>query len=86
MGTQIALEMRESNIPYVVVEHDPEVVRRLQRKGDLYVEGDAASEEVLREAGIERARGLISAVNSDERAVYIVLAARGLNSELPILA
>ena len=35
MGTQIALEMCESNIPYVVVEHDPEVVRRLQRKGDL---------------------------------------------------
>lgn len=86
MGTQVALEMRESDIPYVVVEHNPEVVRRLQRKGDLHVEGDAVSEDVLREAGIERARGLISAVNSDERAVYIVLAARGLNPGLTILA
>jgi voltage-gated potassium channel len=87
MGTQIALEMRDEHTPHVVVDHDPDVLRRLQRHGDHpYVEGDAASEEVLREAGIERARGLISAVDSDERAVYIVLAARALNSELYILA
>lgn len=86
MGTQVALELRESRTPYVVVDHDVDVVRRLEHADQPFVEGDAADEDVLRAAGIERARGLISAVDSDERAVYIVLAARALNPGLTILA
>src|SRR5256886_15426949 len=37
-------------------------------------------------AGIERARGLICAVDSDERAVYIVLAAKAVRKDLYVLA
>ena len=59
---------------------------RLRSERRAFVEGDAASEDVLRAAGIERAKGLISAVDSDERAVYIVLAARALNPNLYILS
>src|SRR5204863_8828735 len=40
----------------------------------------------LKQAGIDRARGLVSAVDSDERAVYIVLAARAFNPNLYIVA
>jgi voltage-gated potassium channel len=87
MGTQIARELQEAGVPHVVVDHNPDVLDELRRRaGGAYVAGDAATEEVLLEAGIERARGLISAVDSDERAVYIVLAARALNPDLYILA
>ena len=55
-------------------------------EGKLHIEGDASKEDVLLQAGIERARGLVSAVDSDERAVYIVLAARAFNPNLYIVA
>jgi voltage-gated potassium channel len=86
MGSQVAKEFEDSHIQAVVIDNNPEAVMRLRNEGRVFVEGDAASEEVLRSAGIERARGLISAVDSDERAVYIVLAARALNPDLYILS
>jgi voltage-gated potassium channel len=61
-------------------------VTRLRNEGRLHVEGDASSEEILKLAGIERARGLISAVDSDERAVYITLAARALKTDLYMIS
>ena len=86
MGTQIAVEFEDRNIPYVVIDHADDAVERIRAEGRLSIEGDASKEEILKAAGIERARGLISAVDSDERAVYIVLAARALNPNLYILA
>ena len=41
---------------------------------------------MLRQAGIDRARGLICAVDSDEKGVYIVLAARALSPRIHIIA
>lgn len=86
MGTQVANGFDEDSVAHVVIDNNADAVGRMRRDERLHVEGDAASEEVLREAGIERARGLISAVDSDERAVYITLAARALNPDLYILA
>lgn len=85
MGHQLALEFDEAGTPYIVVDSNPDAVDRLRAERRLFVEGDAASEDVLRGAGIERARGLVSAIDSDERAVYITLAARALNPKLHIL-
>jgi voltage-gated potassium channel len=86
MGTQIALELADEGMPFVVIENNPEALARLRREGRPFIEGDAAIEEVLHEAGITRAKGLISAVDADERAVYVVLAARALNPDLYILS
>ena len=86
IGTQIVSEFEQRDVSYVVVEQNPEALSRLEREGRLHILGDAASEDVLRQAGIERARCLISAVDADERAVYVTLAARGLNSNLYIVA
>jgi voltage-gated potassium channel len=86
IGTQIVREFEERKIPFVVVELNPEPVARLRREGRLFVEGDAASEDVLRNAGIEHAKGLLAVVDSDERVVYITLAARALNPQLNITA
>lgn len=86
IGTRIVQEFEDETVTYVVIDNNPEAVGRLRREERLHIEGDAASEEVLREAGIDRARGLISAVDADERAVYITLAARALNPALYIIA
>jgi voltage-gated potassium channel len=86
IGTQIVAEFEEHKVPYAVIDQTEEAVERLRAEGRLHIEGDASSEELLRQAGVERARGLICAVDADERAVYIVLSARALNPNLYILA
>src|SRR6266568_8775385 len=86
IGTQIVAEFEQHATPYVVIDQTEEAVERIRAEGRLHIEGDASKEEILKQAGIERAKGLISAVDSDERAVYIVLAARALNPNLYIVA
>jgi voltage-gated potassium channel len=86
IGTQIVIEFEEHRVPYAVIDQTEEALGRLRNEGRLHVEGDAASEDILKQAGIERARGLISAVDSDERAVYVTLAARALNPSLYIIS
>ena len=86
IGTQIVAEFEEHRVPYAVIDQTEEAVGRLRAEGRLHIEGDASGEELLKQAGIDRARGLICAVDADERAVYIVLAARALNPNLYIIA
>ena len=52
----------------------------------LEVSGDPADEEVLREAGAERALGLVPALDSDRDNVLVTLTARQLNPRLRIVA
>src|SRR5258708_36131659 len=79
-------EFEAHNIRYAVIAQTEDAVMRLRNEDRLHVEGDASSEEVLKLAGIERARGLISAVDSDQRAVYITLAARALKPDLYLIS
>src|SRR5207244_1578987 len=76
IGTRIVAEFEEHKVPYVVIDQTEEALERIRAERHLHIEGDASKEEILKQAGIDRARGLVSAVDSDERAVYIVLAAR----------
>ena len=50
------------------------------------VPGNAADVEVLREAGVERARGLVAAVGNDADNVYVTISARVLRPELYIVS
>ncbi len=77
--------MIAKEIPFVVIENNPEVVKEIEKEGFIYFEGDATHEEVLKKAGIERAKGLVSVLKSDADNVYITLTARGLNPNLFII-
>lgn len=86
MGQQIAGDLDRHNMPYVVIEKNPDQLPRLKEENISYVEGNATEDLVLIKAGIERASGLIAVATSDEENVFIVLTARGLNSNLFIVA
>ena len=86
MGTRVAQEFRQLDTPFVVVESNAASLDRLRAAQILYVEGDATSDESLLKAGILRAKGLVTAVDSDERNVFITLTARALNPALFIVA
>ena len=85
IGSIIVQEFEQQQVPHVVVERDPERVRTLHESGHLVVEGDASSEDVLRKAGVARARGLIAAVSTDAENVYTILSARLMQPTLFII-
>jgi len=86
VGRRLAQEVASRNLPVVFVENDPGPAQWAQDHNFPVIIGDASSEAVLRQARIEHARGLASAVTSDAQNVYIVLTARGLAPNLPIVA
>jgi voltage-gated potassium channel len=85
MGSIICRELMHNKAPFVVIEGDPEIVSSMDADM-LALQGDATQDSVLKEAGIERAKGLISVLASDANNLYVVLSARGLNANLRIVA
>src|SRR5262245_1721580 len=85
VGHSVARELARKPCPFVVVESDEKSAAELDPKW-LVMAGDAASEKTLREAGIERAIGLVAATTTDATNIYIVLTARSLNPRLKIIA
>jgi len=86
VGRRIATEVSARRLPVVIVDSDPNRARWAEEKNLPVVLGDATNEAVLREARIEQARALASAVTTDAQNVYIVLTARSLAPNLFIVA
>lgn len=86
MGRQIVRDLRARNEPFVVVDMSATIAEELLEEGIAHVTGDATRDEVLQEAGIERACGLVAALDTDADNVLAVLTARGLNSTVTIVA
>jgi voltage-gated potassium channel len=86
IGEIIARQLTARGLSLVIIEKAPDHTARLEELGHYYICGDATRDEVLLEAGIQRARGLVAVVASDADNVYIVLTARSLNPKLFIVA
>jgi voltage-gated potassium channel len=82
VGSTVARELRHDGEDVVVIDVLPESLRRAHDEGFLVVAGDATDDSTLRAAGIERARGLITTVDSDANNVYVILSARAINPSL----
>jgi len=85
MGRIICREMIQYKAPFIVIEKEQDVFALID-KDILAVQGDSTQDAVLREAGIERAKGLISVLSTDADNLYVVLSARGMNPRLRIVA
>jgi voltage-gated potassium channel len=86
VGRSVARELARKPVPFVIVENAEAKLQRYSAENWLIVTGDATQEQTLRQAQIERARGLIAATTTDATNLYIVLTARGLNPHLKIIA
>lgn len=86
IGKVVAQELESYGIPFLVIDSNPESKQAFEAQGIPYIIDDATSEEVLVEAGVERAKGLVSAVLSNSDNVFITMSARVLNPNLFILA
>jgi voltage-gated potassium channel len=85
MGRTLARELKRRDLPMIVLDLNEAAIEECYQLGIPAIEGNAADEWVLHEAGIDRASALVAAANSDAENVFIVLTARGLNPNLQII-
>lgn len=79
VGRTVVEQLKRRDIPFILVETNEGLYRELLREGVLVVHGDAKQQDVLRAAGIERARGICIAIDNDADNLYITVTARVLN-------
>ena len=86
VGRQVADEFRAADVPYLALDVHEDALAAANEDGALVIEGDATRDENLRRAGLERARGLVAASDSDADNLYVVLSARSARPDLTIVA
>jgi voltage-gated potassium channel len=87
-GTTIIEEFRHAHKPFVVIEEKQEVLEKLDEQyPDLFiVAGDATKDEILMEANIKNAGGLITTLSLDADNLFVVVSARDLNPNMNIIS
>ncbi|HPB72042.1 MAG TPA: potassium channel protein [Phycicoccus sp.] len=83
VGSSAATQLVDTGQTVVVVDLD---ATRANRHDGLVVIGDATSDETLRAAGIDHARALVCALESDASTMYSTLSARALRKDLVIIS
>jgi voltage-gated potassium channel len=86
VGRQVARDLHAARATYVVVDAYTENRHLADSHGMQFIQGDATDDAVLIQTGIERARSLIACADSDAENVFMTLTARGLRSDIPIVA
>jgi len=86
VGSEIGEALETFEVPYTVIERDPDICAQLRARGVPCVFGDAAHRELLARAGVARAPLVIVALPEIERARLAVAAVRALRPDVPLLA
>jgi voltage-gated potassium channel len=86
VGRLVCREFAAQRLPFVVIDRHADLLTQFDLPYGVPLQGDATADEVLRHAGIERARALVTVVASDADNLYITMSARLLNERLLIVA
>jgi len=85
VGRHASMELLRAGAPFVVLDRNEARVERAREAGMHAMVADATHDESLRLAGIERARGLVSALATDADNLFVILSAKSLNPKLTIV-
>jgi len=87
-GHQAARILRAHEVPFIVIEKDEHLMQKIEAEGEkiMHLEGDGTDDDLLRLAGVERAKALITTLPVDAQNVFIVLSARALNPHIQIIS
>ncbi len=86
VGRQVADDFKRERCQFVVIDVNQPSLEQATADGLLVIYGNATEDEVLRRAGLDRARGLITAVANDADNIFVTLSARALRPDMPIVA
>jgi len=80
-------ELLQTRKPFVVVESSKEKLEKLASVGAvLSIQGDPSEDSILLKAGIERAKGVLCSLPTDEANLFVTISARSLNPQIRIVA
>ncbi|HEX9897419.1 MAG TPA: potassium channel protein [Dehalococcoidales bacterium] len=86
VGQEVARVFENEGTKFVVIESNEGIAQKATRDGHLCIQGDATRDEVLKEAGIVRARALVAALSSDADNLYVTLSAKELQPDIFVVA
>jgi voltage-gated potassium channel len=86
VGRQVAKDLQRAGVPFVVIDDNADVREFLDEMDVLHIDGRGSDDEVMLEAGIERARAVIACVDSDAENIFATLTSRELRPDIPIVA
>ena len=84
MGSLVAAQLTREEVSCVAIDNS--ATHGMESQGVLFVQGDATEDSDLLEAGLMRARALVTCLSGDADNVYVTLTARELRSDLQIIA
>ncbi|MCF7931182.1 MAG: NAD-binding protein [Acholeplasmataceae bacterium] len=85
-GVHVIKQLKRREVEFVVIENDLDAIENLKEMDVNYIYDDATKEEVLLEARVKHAKGLIACLAKDADNVFVVLTARELNAKMHIVA
>ena len=88
VGEDVVNEFIRENKPFVLIEKDKVILDKLLKEfpDTIFVIGDATDDEILKNAQIEKAKGILAVLGKTADNLYICLSARSLNPKLRIIA
>ena len=86
IGKVISKILHENKRSFVIIENNPDEIKTIKELGYLVLQGDSTNDDILNKAQILDAKALIAVTSSDADNVYIILSAKGLKSDIYILA
>ncbi len=86
VGAEVVGSLRDAGTPFVCIDVDEDLLNRLLNPKEIRIIGDSTEDEVLKAAGIERAKGLVVCLPDDAQNVFTILSAKGLNPSLFVIA
>jgi voltage-gated potassium channel len=86
VGRQVSRDLRAAGAKHVVIDPNPHNREAAMAAGVPLIESEASDDEVLMQAGIDRAQGVIACVDSDAENIFITLTARELRTDIFIVA
>lgn len=86
-GRYVVEEFLQTKTKFVVIENNIEQLKKISGfENLLYIQGDATYDATLRLAGIEKAKGLVTALPEDKDNLFVTLTAKSINPNLRIVA
>jgi voltage-gated potassium channel len=86
IGQELCEQLHRHHVPFLVIESNHEHCDSASAQGYLAVLGNATEDEVISDAGVDRAKTLITTLPNDAENVFITLTARNFNPLLQIIA
>ena len=86
VGREVGRAFAAEGVDFIVIDASDHRIAEAQELGYPYIQGNATEDDILRDAGIMRAQGLVAVTGNDSDNVYITLSARGLNDTLQVVA